>query len=137
MLAKEKITADTKQQTLNNITTFTTTAKGVEDAELVVYIAGCPCCIGQMDGFAETYKGILETFGSEKVYLVATKSPLDVSRKKIKDVMEEIPEKIKILLVEKEGIHTEAFVDTAVKELEEVLGISMREEVYSLKKTKG
>ncbi|MBR9921627.1 MAG: 3-hydroxybutyryl-CoA dehydrogenase [Bacteroidetes bacterium] len=39
MVAKEKITSDKKQETLNNITTFTDMAEGVKDADLVVEAA--------------------------------------------------------------------------------------------------
>jgi len=53
----------------------------VEEAEVVVYFSGCPCCVESSqksrEAFESTYKNLLETFGPEKVYLGATNGTIE------------------------------------------------------------
>ncbi len=99
----------------------------VKDAELIVYIGGCPCCIDGKE-IEELYIKALETFGSEKVYLGTTKDrimshagstghyPYQVwyetselsdfvtedFKAEIQKKIDETPEKIKFLVIEEE-----------------------------------
>ena len=100
----------------------------VDGADKIIYLAGCPCCIGKE--FTEIYYRLRENFGPEKVYLVSKEESFD-STNCNPYIMKVVPAPINVLVIGHNDLKPEVKTDVAVRDLTDTLDLSV-EDVYSL-----